>query len=65
VKGKDLRDLSDEELGAKVRELRDELFGARVKHATGQLENTAKLRTLRRDVARVETILAQRRGAAR
>jgi large subunit ribosomal protein L29 len=65
VKAKELRELSEEELVAKVRELRDELFGARVKHATQQLENTAKLRTLRRDVARVETVLAQRRGAAR
>jgi large subunit ribosomal protein L29 len=65
VKAKDLMDLSEEELVAKAREIRDELFGARVKHATGQLENTAKLRLLRRDVARVETILHQRRGAAR
>jgi large subunit ribosomal protein L29 len=65
MKAKELRELSDEELAAKGRELRDELFGARVKSATGQLENTARLRTLRRDIARVETILGQRREEGR
>lgn len=65
MKGKELRDLKVDELVEKALELRNELFGARVKHATGQLENTAKLRTLRRDVARVETILRERRGAER
>jgi len=66
MKAKEMRDLSTEELEAKGRELRGELFNARIKHVTGQLENTAKVRTLRRDVARVETILHQRReGAAK
>jgi len=63
VKGKELRDLSMEELQAKERELRGELFNARVKHSTGQLENTAKLRTVRRDVARLETVLREKHGA--
>jgi len=48
---------------AKARELRDELFNTRIRKTTGQLENTAKLRTLRRDIARAETILRERRGA--
>jgi large subunit ribosomal protein L29 len=61
VKAADLRTLSEPELLAKARELRDELFNARVKRATGQLENTAKLGQLRRDVARVETVLAEKR----
>jgi large subunit ribosomal protein L29 len=61
VKASDLRTLSEAELVAKARELRDELFNARVKRATGQLENTAKLGQLRRDVARAETVLAQKR----
>jgi large subunit ribosomal protein L29 len=61
VKASDLRTLSEAELMAKARELRDELFNARVKRATGQLENTAKLGQLRRDVARAETVLAQKR----
>ena len=63
MKASELRTLSEPELQAKSRELRDELFNARVKRATGQLENTAKLRQLRRDVARVETLLTRMRGA--
>ncbi|HVP29007.1 MAG TPA: 50S ribosomal protein L29 [Myxococcota bacterium] len=64
MKTKDLRELSVEELEAKGRELRSELFSARIKKVTGQLENTAKVRNLRRDVARVETVLHARREAA-
>jgi large subunit ribosomal protein L29 len=63
VRASELRDLSDDELVAKARELRDELFNTRIRKTTGQLENTAKLRTLRRDVARAETLLRERRGA--
>lgn len=63
MKASDLRDLSVDELVAKTRELRDELFNARVKHSTGQLENRAKLASLRRDVARAETVVREKRGA--
>ena len=63
MKATELRDLSVDELMAKARELRGELFNARIKKTTGQLENTAKLRTLRRDIARAETVLRERRGA--
>ena len=63
MKASELRDLSDDELVAKASELRDELFNTRIRKATGQLENTAKLRSLRRDVARAETVLRERRGA--
>ena len=63
MKASELRTLSEPELLAKSRELRDALFNARVKRSTGQLENTAKLQQLRRDVARVETVIAQKRGA--
>jgi len=41
------------------------LFNARVKKSTGQLENTAKLQSLRRDIARVETILREKREATK
>jgi large subunit ribosomal protein L29 len=57
---KEWRDLGLEEVEAKVSELRGELFTARIRKETGQLENTAKLRTLRRDIARAETILRER-----
>lgn len=60
MKAKELRDLSIEELGAKATETRNEYFGARVRFATGQLENTAKLRTLRRTIARIETVLREK-----
>jgi large subunit ribosomal protein L29 len=63
MKAAELRDLAVSELTAKGRELRDQLWNARMKKATGQLENTALLRTLRRDIARVETVLRQKRGA--
>ena len=60
-----LRDLTQPELEAKATELRGELFSARIKKATGQLENNALLRKLRRDVARVQTVLRQKREAGR
>jgi large subunit ribosomal protein L29 len=63
MKAGELRDLVVTELAAKGRELRDQLWNARMKKATGQLENTALLRTLRRDIARVETVLREKRGA--
>ena len=61
----EIRELSPEELEAKASELRGELFNARVRKATGQLENTALLRNLRRDVARVETVLRERLGVSK
>ena len=65
MKGSELTELGVEELEQKCRETRDELFNARVKHATGQLENTAMLKTLKRDVARIETVLGDKREAAK
>ncbi len=65
MKASELRELEIEELVRKAREARDNFFNAKVKHATGQLEDTAKLRLLRRDVARVETVLAQMREATK
>jgi large subunit ribosomal protein L29 len=63
MKAKEWRDLSLDDLEAKAGQLRKELFTVRIRKETGQLENTAKLRTLRRDIARAETILRERRGA--
>ncbi len=63
MKASEIRDLADDELSAKSRELRGELFNVKVKRSTGQLENTAKLEHLRRDIARVETVLREKRGA--
>ncbi|MAE93177.1 MAG: 50S ribosomal protein L29 [Deltaproteobacteria bacterium] len=63
MKANELRELSNEELATKGEELRTELVKSRLDKATGQLEDTARLRTLRREVARVETILREKRGA--
>lgn len=64
MKASELRELTLDELATKARETRNDYFGARVRFATGQLENTAKLRQMRRDVARIETVLRQRAAAA-
>ena len=63
MKSAEFRDLSLDELEAKSQELRSELFNVKIRKATGQLENTAKLRLLRRAIARAETILREKRGA--
>lgn len=65
MKAAELRELAVEELEQKALDVRGELFNAKIKHATGQLESTALLRTLRRDVARVETVLAAKREATK
>ncbi len=59
----ELRTLSGAELDAKSQELRAELFNVRVKRFTGQLENSARLQQLRKDIARVETVLREMREA--
>jgi len=63
MKAAEFRNLSIDELGAKTLELRGELFNVRIKKATGQLESSALLRELRRQIARAETILGEKRGA--
>ncbi|MBJ21173.1 MAG: 50S ribosomal protein L29 [bacterium] len=65
VKPSELRTLSETELDQKGRELRDELFNAKIRRSTEQLENTAVLGELRRDIARVETLLTQKREAGK
>ncbi len=63
MKASEIRDLSLEELVAKSGELRGEAFNVRIKRATGQLENMARLKQLRRDIARVETVLREKHEA--
>ena len=60
----ELRDLTLVELTAKGRDLRQELFNLRLQQASAQLEKPARLRLLRRDIARIETRIAQLRRAA-
>lgn len=54
------RDLSGTELDARLRELEEELFGLQLKRATSQLENPMKMRTVRRDIARLKTVQRER-----
>jgi large subunit ribosomal protein L29 len=56
----DLRSLDENELLQRVDEARRELFGLRFRHATGELENTAALRSAKRKLARVLTVARQR-----
>jgi large subunit ribosomal protein L29 len=56
----EIRDITDEELIERVREARRELFGLRFQHATGELENTARLSGAKRDLARALTVAHER-----
>ena len=57
-----LRALDVDELGAKERELADQLFRMRIQKSMGQLEAPEKMRTVRRDLARVQTFIRQKQG---
>jgi large subunit ribosomal protein L29 len=60
MKAKELRQLSEGELLEKEKELGEELFNLRFQHATGQLENVMRIPQIRRDMARVKTILKEK-----
>ena len=60
MKAKDLRQLQDDELQAKLLEVRDALFNLKIRHATGQLEDSASVRGARRDLARALTVVSER-----
>jgi large subunit ribosomal protein L29 len=61
---KEIRDLSAAEITTKIREIRESLLQARMRKMTGQVEKTHELRTLRKDIARLETILRQKNKPA-
>jgi len=61
AKIKELRSLSVDELEAKLLELKKEQLNLRVQHSTGQLQNTAGMRKARRDIAKINTLLAERK----
>ncbi len=58
---KEIRDLAPAEITTKLRETRESLLQLRMRRQTGQVEKTHELRTLRKDVARLETILNQKK----
>jgi large subunit ribosomal protein L29 len=59
VKSADLRDLSYEELKTKLAEAKQELFNLRFQVATNQLDNTARIETVRHEVARIATVMRE------
>lgn len=63
MKTLEIRDMSIDQLKEKLIDLKREQFNLRVQKATGQLENTARQRQVRRDIARVSTIVSERKGA--
>ena len=64
MKSKEIRELTDAELNKKLEEGRAELFNLRFQMATSQLDNTARVSTVKRDIARVQTELRARQIAA-
>ena len=55
-----IRELTSQELEAKIKELKEELFNLRFQLATGQLENTARISQVRKSIARMETVIRER-----
>ncbi len=60
MKARELREMSADELQTKERELADQLFKVRFQQTLGQLENAMKLRNIRRDIARIKTVLREK-----
>ena len=60
MKANEFHSLSDAELSKKLKELKSELFNLRFQQATGQLTNTARMRTVKKTIARIKTVMAER-----
>ena len=60
VKAGELRELSEEELVSRLKEAKAELFNLRVQSATGQLDNNRRLQVIRKEIARIYTIMRER-----
>ena len=65
MKAKEIRELSVEQLNDKVLELKKDLFNLRLAHATNQLDNPTKIADVKRDIARIKTVLRERELAAK
>ncbi|MCI7221009.1 MAG: 50S ribosomal protein L29 [Firmicutes bacterium] len=57
---KEIRDMSNEELNKEVVSLKEELFNLRFQQATGQLENPARMREVKKTIARIKTVITER-----
>jgi large subunit ribosomal protein L29 len=65
MKARELRELSEDELRRKEDELKDQLFKLKFQHALGQLENAMKLKSIKKDIARIKTILRENKEGKR
>lgn len=63
MKAKDITALTTQEMLEKEKQYKDELFNLRFQQATGQLENTARLKQVRKNIARIKTVLRQQADA--
>jgi len=64
MKPTEIRELGDEELKVKELELKDQLFKLRFQHTLGQLENAVKMKNVKKDIARIKTILLEKSKGA-
>ena len=62
MKAKEIRELSVEQLNEKIFELKKDLFNLRLQHATNQLENPIRIAEVKKDIARVKTVLREQAG---
>ncbi|MGD0232412.1 MAG: 50S ribosomal protein L29 [Syntrophorhabdales bacterium] len=60
MKAKELRELTPEELAKRKKDLKEEVFNLRFQHSTGQLENTSRMKLVRKDLARIEAVLHEK-----
>ncbi len=60
MKARELKELTADELLKKEKELKEEIFNLRFQHSTGQLDNTARLKQVKKDIARIEGVLGQK-----
>ena len=63
MKSSEIREMGLEEMQRKRNDLKEEMFNLRFQHGVGQLENTAKLKQTRRDIARIETLIREQQRA--
>lgn len=65
MKARELRDLTVEELGQKEHDLRKELFNLRFQQATGEIENPKRIKIVKKDIARVLTVMVDKQAQAK
>jgi large subunit ribosomal protein L29 len=60
MKAKELRELTAEELLKRKKDLKEEVFNLRFRHSTGQLDNTSRMKIVKKDIARIELVLHEK-----